>query len=165
MTLSITLDELLAWTAEERAKWQPWFKAHPQALDVAVQPGGRFPTVGALLDHIFLVEVRHTRRLQRLDLPSQSGLDVGDVDGLFAYASSARAGVHHYVATLTAPEAATPRDVVVQSGGVFSMTPRKLLFHMALHEVRHWAQIASVVRMAGFAPPGDHDLFYSKALA
>jgi uncharacterized damage-inducible protein DinB len=35
---------------------------------------------------------------------------------------------------------------------------------MALHEVRHWAQIAAVVRMAGFAPPGNHDLFYSKAL-
>jgi hypothetical protein len=35
---------------------------------------------------------------------------------------------------------------------------------MALHEVRHWAQIASAVRAAGFVPPGDHDLFYSKAL-
>jgi len=40
----------------------------------------------------------------------------------------------------------------------------ELLFHMALHEVRHWAQIAAAVRMAGFAPPGDHDLFYSRAL-
>jgi uncharacterized damage-inducible protein DinB len=164
MSLSITLDELLSWTAEERAKWLPWFSDNPAALDVEVQPGGRFPTVASLLEHIFLVEVRHTRRLQRLDLPGHSGVDIGDVDGLFGYADRGRQAVHDYVATLTADEAAAPREVVVQSGGSFSMTPRKLLFHMALHEVRHWAQIASAVRFAGFTPPGDHDLFYSKAL-
>ena len=44
------------------------------------------------------------------------------------------------------------------------MTPRKLLFHILLHETRHWAQIALAVRLAGLEPPGDHDLFYSKAL-
>jgi uncharacterized damage-inducible protein DinB len=65
--------------------------------------------------------------------------------------------------TLSADNAMTPREFVVASGN-YSMTPRKLLFHMALHEVRHWAQIASTLRAAGFTPPGDHDLFYSKAL-
>ena len=53
---------------------------------------------------------------------------------------------------------------MVVSDGTYPLSPRKLLFHMALHEVRHWAQVASTVRMAGFAPPGEHDLFYSKAL-
>jgi uncharacterized damage-inducible protein DinB len=162
--LTLSLDELLAWTAEERAKWLPWFKANPSALDAPVQPGGRFPTVQSLIDHVFLVEVRHTLRLQRQQLPSLTGIDAHDVDGLFAYAARGRAAVHRYLATLTDEDAATPREVVVQSGGSFKMTPRKLLFHMALHEVRHWAQIATAVRMAGFAPPGDHDLFYSKAL-
>jgi uncharacterized damage-inducible protein DinB len=46
----------------------------------------------------------------------------------------------------------------------WQMTPRKLLFHILLHELRHWAQIALAVRLAGFEPPGDHDLFYSAAL-
>ena len=164
MTLSISLDELLAWTAEERAKWVPWFTNHPEAFDVPMQPGGRFATVGSLLDHIFLVEVRHTRRLLREDLPDATGVDSGDLESLFAYAERGREGVHQYLDTLTEQDAATPREVVVQSGGSFSMTPRKLLFHMALHEVRHWAQIASAVRMAGLAAPGEHDLFYSKAL-
>ena len=44
------------------------------------------------------------------------------------------------------------------------MSPRKLLFHILIHEIRHWAQIALAVRLAGFEPPGDHDLFYSRAL-
>jgi len=162
--LALSLDELLAWTAEERAKWLPWFKANPTALDAPVQPGSRFSTVLSLVDHIFLVEVRHTLRLQGQELPASTGATAGDIDALWAYAANGRAAVHRYLPTLTDADAATPRDVVVQSGGSFPMTPRKLLFHMSLHEVRHWAQIAAAVRMAGFAPPGDHDLFYSKAL-
>ena len=37
--------------------------ANPAAIDATVQPGGRFPTVGKLIDHIFLVERRHLQRL------------------------------------------------------------------------------------------------------
>ncbi len=44
------------------------------------------------------------------------------------------------------------------------MTPRKLLFHILLHETRHWAQIALALRLAGIDPPGDHDLFFSRAI-
>lgn len=163
MTPTISLDELLAWTAEERAKWLPWLKQYPAAMDVALQPGGRFPTVGSLIDHIFLVEVRHTLRLQRLELPTATGIKPGDIDGLFAYGARGREAVHRYLPTLDPDDLNRPRDVVV-ADGTFPLSPRKLLFHMALHEVRHWAQVASTVRLAGFAPPGEHDLFYSKAI-
>jgi uncharacterized damage-inducible protein DinB len=164
VVLSMTLEELLAWNAEEREKWRGWLGQHPDALKATVQPGGRFADAGALVDHIFLVEVRHTRRLQKQELPTATGVAAGDVEGLFAYATRGRQGLTAYLATLAPDDAATPREVVVQSGGSYSMTPRKLLFHMALHEVRHWAQVAAAVRMAGFAPPGDHDLFYSRAM-
>jgi uncharacterized damage-inducible protein DinB len=163
MTLTITLDELLNWTDEERAKWLPWLKANPGALDVTIQPGGRFPTVGSLVDHIFLIEQRHTLRLQGKDLPSETGIATGRIDELFAYAARARAEARQYLPTLTSEDAGTPRDFVV-AAGTYRLSPRKLLFHMVLHEVRHWAQIAAALRAAGFAPPGDHDLFYSNAL-
>jgi uncharacterized damage-inducible protein DinB len=162
-SLTISLDELLAWTAEERAKWAPWLKANPKALDVTVQPAGRFPTVGSLLDHIFLVEHRHTLRLQGEDLPTQSGVAPGEIDALFEYGASGRKALRAYLPALDSDDANKPRDVVVASG-TYPLSPGKLLFHMVLHEVRHWAQIAAAVRAAGFAPPGDHDLFYSKAL-
>ena len=163
MSLQISLHELMAWTAEERAKWLPWLKANPKALDVTVQPGGRFPTVASLIDHIFLVEHRHTLRLQGKDLPTEWGVKPGDIDALYAFAARGRDAVIRYLPTLSDKDANTPRDVVVATG-TYALSPRKLLFHMVLHEVRHWAQIAAAVRAAGFAPPGDHDLFYSKAL-
>jgi uncharacterized damage-inducible protein DinB len=162
--LSMTLDELLAWNGEEREKWRGWLESHPGAMAAPLQPGGRFPTVGALVDHIFLVEVRHTKRLERQEIPSETGVAAGDVGGLFDYGTRGRRALTDYLATLSPPDALAPRDVVVQSGGPYRMTPRKLLFHMALHEVRHWAQVAAAVRMAGLTPPGNHDLFYSRAM-
>jgi uncharacterized damage-inducible protein DinB len=164
VALTMTLEELLAWNGEEREKWRGWLKAYPDAMKAPLQPGGRFAVVGALVDHIFLVEVRHTLRLQQRDLPDETGVPCGDVDQLFAYAARGRQALVDCLATLTPQDAATPREVVVQSGGRYRMTPRKLLFHMALHEVRHWAQVAAAVRMAGLTPPGDHDLFYSRAM-
>jgi uncharacterized damage-inducible protein DinB len=160
--LTLTLNELLLYTEEEREKWRAWLLAHPDALGLQMQPGGRFDTVGALVDHIFLVEVRHLARLRHEDVPSASGVAM-DVDALFAYAGNGRRGLHDYLATLGDADAAVARTFTVQSG-TFAMTPRKLLFHMALHETRHWAQIALAVRQSGQEPPGNHDLFYSQAL-
>ena len=62
--ITLTLDELLAYTDEEREKWRVWFTTHPDALDLRLQPDGRFATVGTLIDHIFLVEARHLARLK-----------------------------------------------------------------------------------------------------
>src|SRR4051812_22984920 len=46
MSLSLAFDELLRYTNAERDKWRTWFAAHPGAMEVPVQPGGRLPTVG-----------------------------------------------------------------------------------------------------------------------
>ena len=46
----------------------------------------------------------------------------------------------------------------------WALTPRKMLFHVLFHEVRHWAQVALALRLAGFDPPGNHDLLFSTAL-
>ena len=161
--IALSLEELLAYTDEERGKWRDWLQTYPKALDIQLQPDGRFATVGALIDHIFLVEARHVARLQRAPVPDASGVSLSDLTKLFQYADEVRAALRSYIRTLSPDDATTPREFVVQSGTVH-MTPRKLLLHIGLHEIRHWAQIALSVRQAGLAPPGNHDLFYSKAV-
>ena len=161
--ISVSLDELLAYSDEEREKWRVWLAKHPQALGVQLQPGGRFATVNALVDHIFLVEVRHVARLQGRPIPDASGVPSGDAERLFTYGELARQALRQYLPTLTDADATNARDVVVASG-TFRMTPRKLLLHLTLHETRHWAQVALGVRQAGYEPPGNHDLFYSRAV-
>jgi uncharacterized damage-inducible protein DinB len=161
--IALSLDELLAYTDEERGKWRVWFTAHPAAMDVRLQPAGRFATVGALVDHIFLVEARHLARLRAEAVPEASGIAHGETDALFAYAAQTRDALRDYAARLDEIDAVRPREFTVQSSTV-RMTPRKLLLHIGLHELRHWAQISLGVRQAGLEPPGNHDLFYSRAV-
>ena len=40
--MTLEYDELVRYTNEEREKWRAWFTAHPDAMEVEVQPGGRF---------------------------------------------------------------------------------------------------------------------------
>ncbi len=163
MSLSLAFDELLRYTNAEREKWRGWFQNHSTAVEAAVQPGGRLPTVGKLIDHIFLVERRHLQRLAGEPLADKTGLTGNNAPPLFDYGASVRRELEQYVAALGEDEADQVRDFEVRETR-WPMTPRKLLFHILLHETRHWAQIALAVRLAGFEPPGDHDLFYSKAI-
>jgi uncharacterized damage-inducible protein DinB len=163
MPLIIAFDELLRYTSEERDKWRGWFARHPEAVEAAVQPGGRLPTVGKLVDHIFLVERRHLQRLTGDPLSMQTGLSGSNAPPLFDYGASVRRELEQFVRTLADDEADEVRTFEVRDRS-WPMTPRKLLFHILLHETRHWAQIALAVRQAGFEPPGEHDLFFSGAL-
>jgi uncharacterized damage-inducible protein DinB len=161
--MKLEFDELARYTQEERDKWRSWFAAHPEALEMEVQPGGRYPTVGALIDHIFLVERRHLQRLRSAPLDTKTGLSGHHAPPLFDYGASVQRELDQFVAELDDYVADEPRTFTVQTGD-FLLTPRKLLFHCLLHETRHWAQIALAVRRAGLEPPGNHDLFFSKAL-
>ena len=161
--MKLEFAEFLRYTQEERDKWRRWFVAHPDAMEVEVQPGARFATVGALIDHVFLVERRHLQRLQQAPLDTKTGLSGRHAPPLFDYGASVRRELEQFASDLDDDVADEPRTFPVQTGD-FVLTPRKLLFHCLLHETRHWAQIALALRRAGLEPPGNHDLFYSKAL-
>jgi uncharacterized damage-inducible protein DinB len=163
MSLSLQYAELLRYTNIEREKWRRWFASHPDAMEVVVQPGGRLPTVGKLIDHIFLVERRHLQRLTGTRLSETTGLTGNNAPPLFDYGSSVRRELEQYVADLDGDVADELRTFEVREKP-WPMSSRKLLFHILLHEIRHWAQIALAVRLSGREPPGDHDLFYSAAL-
>ena len=127
------------------------------------QPGGRFGTVGKLIDHIFLVERRHLQRLRGETLADRTGLTGNNAPPLFDYGASVRRELEQYVRELDEDDAAQIRTFEVRDQQ-WPMSARKLLFHILMHEIRHWAQIALAVRLAGLEPPGDHDLFFSQAL-
>ena len=159
MTPAVELRELLEYTDHERGKWREWISAAPERLDIAFQTGGRFPTVGSLFDHVFLVERRHLSRLQGAAPPDSTGVKHGDWHALFEYAELVRADLRRYLDELDEDTARQPLTIAVQSG-THTMTKRRLATHILLHEVRHTAQIAYAVRSAGHEPPGQHDLFY-----
>ena len=72
MSVALELVALMAYSDQERKKWRTWIEADPSRLSIPFQRGGRFPTVGNLLDHMFLVERRHLTRMQGGAVPDNS---------------------------------------------------------------------------------------------
>jgi uncharacterized damage-inducible protein DinB len=163
MSLQISLEELLRYSSEERDKWRQWLVTHPAAIESPVQPAGSLPTVGKLIDHIFNAERRFLQRLREQPVPDTTGLTANNVPPLFDYGASVRRELEQYLRDLGDDEADEVRQFNIRDR-TWQLTPRKLLFHVVLHEIRHWAQIALAVRLAGFDPPGNHDLLFSNAL-
>jgi uncharacterized damage-inducible protein DinB len=159
MSISVRVDELLDYADHERAKWREWLDADRARMQITFQPGGRFPTIASLLDHLFLAERRILARLQGATPPDVTGIEPGDSKALFEYAGLVRADLRRYIADLDDEDSA---GTVTFSGPkrTLTMTRRKLLVHIVLHEVRHLAQVAYAVRVAGIEPPGAHDFFY-----
>ena len=161
MSIAVSLASLLAYSDFERKKWRDWLEADPARLKIPFQPGDRFPDLGALLDHLFLVERRHLSRLEGATPPAETGIPAGDVKALFEYADLVRADFRAYVDALDEETAMTPIVITgLQSSGDITMSRRRLATHILLHEVRHLAQIAYAARLAGHVPPGQHDIFY-----
>jgi uncharacterized damage-inducible protein DinB len=160
MSVTIGLEPLLGYSDQERQKWREWIAADPKRMSIALQPGGRFPTAAELLDHIFFVERRHLCRLEGATPPEETGVPLGDWQRLFEYADLVRADFRRYVSDLTDVTADGLITFNAIGLGPVTMSRRRLLTHVFLHEIRHFAQLALAARMAGIEPPGKHDLFY-----
>lgn len=165
MHLALTINELLGYTQGERDKWEQWFQTRPPAVyDAPLQREGNFNDVWRLMEHIFVVEKRHIQRLkQESPLTEQAGAARGDIEALFGFGHAARQELTRFIGSAT--EADLGRIIELRFlDQRFTFTARKLIFHMQFHEIRHWAQIATAVRNAGYPPSGYHDLLFSDAL-
>ena len=111
VSVTAGLPELLTYSDHERAKWRAWVEADPSRLALPFQAGARFPTIGSVFDHVFLIERRHLSRLEGATPPDSTGVPAGDVKGLFEYADLVRADFRRFVTTLDDAAAAQPLHV------------------------------------------------------
>ena len=133
MPLTISLTNCCVTRRRSATSGAPGSRVHPGAMDAAVQPGGRLPTVGKLIDHIFLVERRHVQRLRTEQLSTETGLTGSNAPPFFDYGASVRRELEHFTRTLGEDEADEIRSFEVRDQ-TWQMTPRKLLFHILVHE-------------------------------
>jgi uncharacterized damage-inducible protein DinB len=163
VSASLDIQTLVAYSDHERQKWKAWIAADPSRLQIPFQREERFPTIGSLLDHVFLIERRHLSRLEGATPPDATGVGPGDWRALFEYADLVQADLRQYAAELDEERARQTLTFTIQSG-TFTVTRRNLLVHILLHEIRHFAQIAHAGRAAGHNPPGEHDFLYYREI-
>lgn len=160
----ISFETLLGYHEAEMERWRSWFDEAPtEVLELPVGTGDT-ETVAGLILHLVAVELRHTERLLGRPITPYETLPAGDIDGLFDLSAETRAMLTAYLHRATDAELDRVLTFETRSAGTVTTSARKLAAHILLHAIRHWAQIAMVVRQGGFPSPGLHDFLFTDAM-
>jgi uncharacterized damage-inducible protein DinB len=164
MTAAISLQELLIWNEEGSAFWKGLLEDNPSLLDLPCTIGGA-PNVQEFIRHIWGAELRWAQRLAGVPETPRDAIPSGPIDALFLLHVQAIQLMRGLLADRTHNwEATYTLDVSWLPPHARTSTHRKLLAHALLHSQRHWAQLATLVRAAGFSSGFSGDLLFSSAL-
>jgi uncharacterized damage-inducible protein DinB len=164
MTPAITLEELLAWNQESADFWKSHLDANPALLELPCGIGGT-ANVQAFIRHIVTAELIWAQRLAGLPETERGSIPAGPLDALFALHLEA---VRVYSAMLDDPAKNWEETLTLSLSWLPSHartgSMRKLAGHALFHSQRHWAQLATLLRTAGFPSEFRGDLIFSQAL-
>lgn len=164
--MDININALIEYTEWERSNWQRWFQQQGEnALETSTGPqkDGKTNTVRDLIRHIFLVEKFYALWLKGQPLPDPASISTGTIATLFAFGRQARQDLKGWLETLPADQYDVPKELTFAKYHV-TATPKKMAIHLMLHETRHWGQVATLLRIAGFSDKTLHDLIASPVM-
>jgi uncharacterized damage-inducible protein DinB len=161
MALGISFEELLRYEEEQLEQWRSFFRKRPHLLNLDASPND---TLGDILFHTFTVELRSAQRLLGEPMTPDSQLQRQSIDDLFAIAANAHQKLRRFLATASPQSIEQLRTFPSATLGEFTATSKKLLLHAIIHAVRHWAQVARILRENGQPTDFSHDVLFSKAL-
>ena len=152
-------EDLLAYSDRDRDQWLAWFRKQGEAALAAglgEHNTGRIRTVGELVRHIFSAEKRYVQRSLQVPLMDTSVIPATDVEALFAFGRESRRDLRELLATFPEAEWDAPREMTFDNQ-TRTVTSRTMMLQAITHELRHWAQVATFLRQAGYHP-GCHDV-------
>ncbi|HEX4651125.1 MAG TPA: DinB family protein [Granulicella sp.] len=157
---ALSAEELIAWNDTTARRWHAFFSANPAALalpcDIHATPTDPH-TVAHFLQHIVAAQLRHAQRL--------AGQLIDDYDAIPGLTPDDFLISHDRTLTLLRSlladptiDWAGPMEFQTLTAGRRRSSRRTLLFHSMLHGIRHYAQLATLIRQAGYTPniPGDY---------
>ncbi len=162
--ISLNLSDLLAYTDWERQQWHTLFQEHGERawhLHGGPHGDGRFERVGDTVKHIFSAEKRYVERLAGQPLTDMSSMPT-DMEELFQFGQQSRTAFQQLLENFPTQEWDVPREFKILNFAI-NVTPKKIAVHVLMHEIRHWAQIATLLRLNGFKFEF-HDFLFSPVL-
>jgi uncharacterized damage-inducible protein DinB len=163
--LVLNVDTFLDYTQWEREKWQGWFHQHgADVLNISagLHGDGRFQTIGEVVRHIFSAEKRYFERLTGRALTDTTSIPTDNVESLFEFGKQCRHDLQQYIETFPSQDWDIAQEYSFMNM-TMKLSPRKIILQVLTHEIRHWAQIATLLRLQGLK--GDsHDFLFSPVL-
>ena len=165
MSVGLSLIELMEFTDWERSTWHDWLRGRgDKALAISVGPhgDGRIQNIGDLVKHIFVAEKHHVERLSNRPLTDTTFVPNDSVEGVFRFGQQSRKDLRDFVEVLPVEDWDDAREFEILNK-IVSVTPRKFAVHILTHEIRHWAQIATMFRLNGLTG-GFPDFLFSPVM-
>ena len=165
MTPAVTLEELRIWNEESADYWRAHLDAAPALLELPCGIGGS-ANVQAFVAHIWGVELRWAQRLAYLAVLAKEDVPTGPLTALFALHSEAS---EIYRRLLADPaqnwDLTMSLDLAWLPPQARTLSHRKVLAHALFHSQRHYAQLATLLRNAGFPSDFKGDLLFTHAIS
>ena len=150
MTSAITFDELLGWDEEAAKFWKAHLEANPDLLELPCGIGGT-ANVQELLRHVWGVELIWAQRTAGLPVADRKGFPTGPLDALFDLHLKADEIFSGLMDDASCNwEESLTLDLAFLTPELRTFSRRKAFVHAMLHSQRHWAQLATLLRTAGF---------------
>jgi uncharacterized damage-inducible protein DinB len=157
MTPVLTAEEILAWNEKTASGWRQLLTNHPEILTQPCDIAGT-KSVAELLQHIVAAQLRYAERLAGLPISDYAAIPFDSVESIYV--------VHDRSVTIFQQLLASdidwsePIDFVTRTAGTLHSDRKTILFHALLHGIRHYAQLASLVRQCGVKPDWPMDYLF-----
>lgn len=154
-------EELLAWNDNTARHWQKLLEAHEDLLNVSCDIAGT-SSVGQLLQHIVAAQLRYAERLSGMPETSYEAIAYDTVPAIFA--THAR-GIELLRKLAEDPAYMWDEEVeyTTRRAGVILASRKTFFIHALMHGIRHYAQLATLVRHHGVAPDWPMDYLFMGA--
>jgi uncharacterized damage-inducible protein DinB len=162
MPLTLSVGDLTDYTEWERRDWHDWLQRRGDSvLNISAGPhgDGRFETVGELIRHIFSAEKRYVDRLSGKPLTDATSIRADSFEILFEFGQLSWKELKAFIESFPTAEWDVPQAFTLMNSSLRA-TPKKIIIHVLIHEIRHWAQIATVLRLNGLTG-NFHDFLFS----
>ena len=163
---NLSFNHLIEYTDWEREKWHEWLRRNGDEVlktSVGANSDGRFQVIGDVVRHVFSAEKRYVERLSGRALTDTSAIRNDNTEELFNFGETSRQELKTFLETFPDAEWDVQSDHKILTQTI-RLTPRKIITHVLLHEIRHWAQIATLFRLNGMT--GEfHDFLFSPVMS
>ena len=145
--VAITGPELQRWLEEISHGWKRLIHAHPEILSFPCDIR-ETKSVAQLLQHIVAVELRYAERLNGIPETAYEAIPYSSAEEIYR--------THDRAMKLLGPLMEreegfweTVLEIQTRSAGILRATRRTVLIHLLTHAIRHYSQLATLVRKEG----------------
>jgi len=163
MPLTIAVEKLIAWNDDTAQKFHDFVHINPVVFSLPsdIRSEG---TVAGTLQHIVYLELRFANLIAGFPKKPLEEIPKDSIDAIHE--------THRHATTIMRQLLSDPtfdwsQQMVfeVPNLGPINATRESFLIHLLMHSIRHYAQLAAVIRQAGYPPTWRMDYLFSEAQA